>query len=123
VVPVNCGPLPRWWPAILPCEVWRAARCRGGIAELVSDIAGDGAADGAMAGGGADAAGAAVERGPELYGVNPGPPGFGPGVPTELPPGLVAGCAQAGAEIATAAISAAPDRRCFMLFSSRSVFN
>ena len=53
-------------PAIVPCEVWRDARCLGGIAELVSDIDDDAAADGAIAGGGAEGGGAAVERGPEL---------------------------------------------------------
>jgi len=27
--------------------------------------------------------------GPVVYGVSPGPPGFGPGMPTMSPPGLV----------------------------------
>jgi len=75
-------------------------------------------AEGAIAGGGAEGGGAAVVRGPELYGVNPGPPGFGPGIPIELPPDGLVGWAQAGAENASAATTATPVKRCFMLGSS-----
>ena len=56
--------------------------------------------------------------GPVVYGVSPGPPGFGPGMPTGLPPGLV-GCAQVGAERARAATIPTPVRRCFMLLIPR----
>jgi hypothetical protein len=80
----------------------------------VSDIEDGGVAEGAIAGGGAEGGGAAVVRGPELYGVRPGPPGFGPGVPMELPPDGLAGCAQTGAENASAAITATPVKRCFI---------
>ena len=37
------------------------------------------------------------DPGPLVYGVNPGPPGLGPGTPTGFPLGLNC-CAQAGAE-------------------------
>ena len=68
-----------------------------------------GIAEGAIAGAGADVGGAAVVRGPELYGVSPGPPGFGPGVPMELPPDGF--CAQTGADNASAATTATPVKR------------
>src|SRR6202040_2315494 len=68
----------------------------------------------AIAGAGAEGGGAAVVRGPELYGVSPGPPGFGPGVPIELPPDGLACCAQTGAENASAATTATPVKRCFI---------
>jgi len=80
----------------------------------VSDIEVDGIADGAIAEGGAEGGGAAVVRGPELYGVSPGPPGFGPGTPKALPPDGLAGCAQTGAENASAATTATPVMRCFI---------
>ena len=73
-----------------------------------------GIAEGAIAGGGAEGGGAAVVRGPELYGVSPGPPGFGPGIPMALPPDGLAGWAQTGAENASAAITATPVIRCFI---------
>jgi len=74
-----------------------------------------GIAEGAMAGAGAEVGGAAVVRGPELYGVNPGPPGFGPGEPMELPPDGLACWAQTGAENASAATTATLVKRwCFM---------
>ena len=73
--------------------------------------------DGAIAEGGADGGGAAAVRGPELYGVSPGPPGFGPGAPMALPPDGLAGCAQTGAENASAATIATPVSKCFMLLS------
>jgi hypothetical protein len=95
----------------LPCEAWREARCFGGIAELVSDIEDGGIAEGAIAEGGAEDGGAAVARGPVLYGVSPGPPGFGPGVAMELPPDGLAVCAQAGAENASAATTATPVKK------------
>lgn len=80
----------------------------------MSDIEVDGIADGAIAEGGAEGGGAAVVRGPELYGVSPGPPGFGPGTPKALPPDGLAGCAQTGAENASAATTATPVMRCFI---------
>lgn len=98
--------------AILPCELLRACRCFGGIAEVVSDIEGGGIA---AAGAGAAGAGAAIGRAGELYGVNPGPPGLGPGMPIGFPPEGLAGCAPTGAENASAAITATPVKRCFML--------
>jgi hypothetical protein len=70
-----------------------------------------------------DGAAGPVERGPELYGVNPGPPGFGPGSPIELPPGALVGCAQAADVIASAATTATPVSGCFMVVPSRSVDN
>jgi hypothetical protein len=90
---------------------WRAWRWLGGIAELVSDIA-----EGAIAAGGAEGGGGAIVRGwPELlYGVNPGPPGFGPGIPIALPPDGLAGWAQTGPENASTANTAAPVKRCFI---------
>lgn len=80
----------------------------------MSDIEVDGIAEGAIAGGGADGGGGALVRGPELYGVSPGPPGFGPGTPMALPPDGLAGWAQTGAENASAAITATPVMRCFI---------
>ena len=80
----------------------------------MSDIEDGGIAEGAIAGGGAEGGGAAVVRGPELYGVSPGPPGFGPGVPTALPPDGLAGCADTGAENASAATIATPVKRRFI---------
>jgi hypothetical protein len=59
---------------------------------------------------GAGAGGAA----PVLSGVRPGPPGLGPGTPTAFPPDGLAGCAQTGAESASAAITATPPKRCFV---------
>src|SRR5690242_3343946 len=71
VPPVNCSPLPRWCPAILPCEAWREARwCLGGIAELFSDIEDGGIPEGAIAAGCVEG----VARGPD----NAELPGFGP---------------------------------------------
>jgi hypothetical protein len=70
------------------------AWCFGGIAELLSDIA-----EGAIAAGGADGGGAAV-RGPD----SADPPGFGPGF-----------WAQTGAENASAATTATPVKRCFIV--------
>jgi hypothetical protein len=64
--------------------------------------------DGVGAGGGA----------PVVYGVRPGPPGLGPGIPIEFPPDGLAGCAQAGAESASAAITATPLKRCFVFICS-----
>ena len=88
----------------------------------MSDI--DGAAieedGGAEAPGGGAAAGR-TGAGPELYGVKPGPPGFGPGMPIAFPPDGLAGCAHAGAAIASAATIAALVKRCFILWSSLSV--
>jgi hypothetical protein len=49
-----------------------------------------------------------------VYGVDPGPAGLKPGVPTAFPPGLV-GWPQLGAEKAIAATTAAPVRICLML--------
>jgi hypothetical protein len=98
----------------LPCEAWREARCFGGIAELVSDIEDGGIAEGAIAAGGAVRGPDSADPpglGPELYGVSPGPPGFGPGVPMELPPEGLACCAQTGAENASAATTATPAKR------------
>ena len=39
---------------------------------------------------------------------------LGPGIPIEFPPDGLAGCAQAGAESASAAITATPPKRCFI---------
>lgn len=68
--------------------------------------------------GGAPAEGAiaagAIGREPELYGVSPGPPGLGPGIPIAFPPDGLAGCAHAGAKMASAAATATPPKRCFM---------
>jgi hypothetical protein len=50
-----------------------------------------------------------------LYGVRPGPPGLGPGIPIEFPPEGLAGCAHTGAEKASAATTATPVRRCFIV--------
>jgi hypothetical protein len=50
-----------------------------------------------------------------LYGVRPGPPGLGPGIPIEFPPDGLACCAPTGAENASAATTATPVRKCFML--------
>jgi hypothetical protein len=80
----------------------------------VSDIEDGGIAEGAIVGAGAEDGGAAVVRGPELYGVSPGPPGFGPGMPIELPPDGLVVCAQTGAENASTAAIATPVKRCFM---------
>jgi hypothetical protein len=55
---------------------------------------------------------------PVLYGIRPGPPGLGPGIPIEFPPDGLAGCAQAGAESASAAITATPLKRCFAFICS-----
>ena len=113
VLPCIFGERLGWCDAILPCELLRACRCLGGIAELVSDIEGGGIA---AAGAGAEGAGAAAGRaGPELYGVNPGPPGFGPGIPIAFPPEGLTGCAPTGPENASAATTATPVKRCFML--------
>src|ERR1700748_3795525 len=95
----------------------RAWRWLGGIAERVSDIEDGGIAEGAIAAGGAVRGPDSAEPpglGPELYGVSPGPPGFGPGVPIELPPDGLACCAQADAENASAAATATPVKRCFI---------
>ena len=100
----------------MPCAACRACRWLGGIAELVSDIGAG--AEGAIAGAGAEGGGAAVVRGPEPYGVSPGPPGFGPGTPIALPPDGLTGCAQTGAENASAATTATPVISCFMVRSS-----
>jgi hypothetical protein len=53
-----------------------------------------------------------------LYGVRPGPPGFGPGRPTAFPPDGLAGCAPTGAENASAATTATPFKRCFVVIRS-----
>jgi len=45
---------------------------------------------------------------PVVYGVSPGPPGFGPGMPIGFPPDGLAGCAQTGAANAGAGITATP---------------
>lgn len=51
---------------------------------------------------------------PPLYGVRlPPPPGFGPGIPIPFPPDELAGCAQTGADKASAASTATPFKRCF----------
>lgn len=63
-------------------------------------------------GGAAGAAAAGGLGAPPLYGVMPGPPGFGPGVPIEFPP--LGFCAHTGAAIASAAATATPVKRCFM---------
>ena len=68
-----------------------------------------------MAEGAAEGDGAAVVRGPELYGVSPGPPGFGPGVPMELPPDGLVCCAQTGAENASAATTATPVKKLWFM--------
>jgi hypothetical protein len=62
----------------------------------------------------AEGAGAGGGAAPVLYGVSPGPPGLGPGTPTAFPPDGLAACAQAGAESASAAITATPPKRCFV---------
>jgi hypothetical protein len=61
-------------------------------------------------------AGAAAGRaGAVVYGVKPGPPGFGPGIPIAFPPDGLAGCADTGTQNASAATSATPVMRCFIL--------
>jgi hypothetical protein len=71
------------------------------------------------AGAGAAGGGAIAGRaGAELYGVKPGPPGLGPGIPIEFPPDGLTGCAPMGAENASAATTATPVRRCFIFRSS-----
>ena len=60
-------------------------------------------------------ASAAEGGAPVLYGVNPGPPGFGPGMPIGFPPDGLAGCAQTGAANASAAITATPVHTYLML--------
>ena len=52
---------------------------------------------------------------PVVYGVSPGPPGFGPGMPIGFPPDGLAGCAQTGAANASAAIAATPVHTYLML--------
>ena len=70
----------------------------------------------AAGGGGAIGVGATAGRaGPVVYGVKPGPPGFGPGIPIGFPPDGLAGCADAGAQNASAATIATPVMRCFIL--------
>jgi hypothetical protein len=76
----------------LPCEAWREARCFGGIAELVSDIEDGGIAEGAIGAEGAMRGPDSADPpgfGPELYGVSPGPPGFGGDGEYCAPPGLL----------------------------------
>ena len=54
------------------------------------------------------------------YGVRPGPPGLGPGMPIELPPDGLAACAQAGAEMPTARQSPRTQRRVKLARRSRA---
>jgi len=51
---------------------------------------------------------------PVLYGVRPGPPGLGPGIPMGFPPDGLAGCANTGAQNPSAAAIATPVNRCFI---------
>jgi hypothetical protein len=100
VLPVNCGALPRWCAAILPWAIWRA--WLGGIAEVLSGIAGGAAtAEGAIAAGCVDGG---MLTPPDAFGPRPPCPGF---------------CAQAGAEKARVVTTATPVRRCFMLLILR----
>ena len=50
-----------------------------------------------------------------MYGVNPGPPGLGPGIPTAFPPDGLGACAQMGVEKASTAATATPFTRSFMV--------
>jgi hypothetical protein len=86
----------------------------GGVDDVSGMIAGIRSPDVLLPPAGIWPDGVAAGGAPVLYGVRPGPPGFGPGKPTAFPPDGLVGCAPTAADNAIAAIAAMPVKRYFI---------